>query len=277
MTYSIVNDKLVGPNVSYVDTVKKRDGKLKRLFLVIHYTASDNYRSDVDTLSSGPRQASCHLVVAPDGKITQVGDFNDLLWHAGESSWKGYVGLNAYSIGIEVTCPGPVDGDQARYASLKDGEPYHFTMARHRNGGPERKWALYTDEQLDVLREIGAVIMQHYGMKEAVGHDQIAPKRKIDPGPSAPDSLMQWLNGDRDDGFEPERPDLPAIGEAVVTGVAPDTLTFRVAPNGDARGALVERQTVEVLGAGGTGNKWTQVRTPAGHVGWVYGKYLVPS
>jgi hypothetical protein len=58
-----------------------------------------------------------------------------------------------------------------------------------------------------------------------------------------------------------------------VKGVAPDTLTFRASPNGEKRGELVEGQIVVKVGQSGN---WSQVRTPAGYIGWVWSDYLVP-
>lgn len=271
MTYSIHNDLLIGDNVTNIGT-KKKGGKMTPRFLVLHYTAGDNYEGDVRTLSTSDRPASCHLVLAADGRLTQIGDFKDVLWHAGKSAWKGFVGLNSHSIGIEVTCPGPVDGDQARYAGLEDGKPYHFTMAAHRNGGPVRKWAVFTEKQIEVLLELGGFLIAHYGLKEAVGHDQIAPTRKIDPGPSCPQSVFEILNGNKDEDDDVELPEITARERVKVKGVAPDTLTLRISPNGDKRGDLPENQIVEKLAVKGN---WTQVRTPAGHVGFVYSDYLV--
>lgn len=275
MTYRIVDDLLQGDTVVHVGTAKK-SGAMKPVWLVIHYTATDNYDADVETLSTGPRPASCHLVVAPDGRITQIGTFRDKLWHAGKSAWKGYSGLNASSIGIEVTCPGPIDRDQARYgAKLKPGQPYLFADDAHKNGGPVRRWAIFTDAQIAVVQEVGTLLMAHYGLREAVGHDDIAPTRKIDPGPSCPAPVFAYLNGTREDEEPVERPEIPATGTTLkVTGVAPETLTFRASPNGDKRGALPENQIVEELARQGN---WVQVRTPAGHVGWVFGRYVTPA
>lgn len=274
MDLRIEADRLVGPNVTHVATTK-RSGKMTPKFLVLHYTASDNYDSDVRVLSTSTSPASAHLVVAPDGRITQIGDFKDALWHAGKSSWKGFSGLNQHSIGIEVTCPGPIDRDQARYgAKLKDGDPYGFTAGREPNGGAERKWAIFTDEQIAILREVGRLIMDYYNLREAVAHHQIAPDRKIDPGPSCPQSVYDFLNGNAEDEEEPERPDLKPIEQLKVNGVAPETLNFRISPNGAIRPGskgLPEGTPVEVLNRRGS---WAEVRTPAGIVGWVWSTYL---
>lgn len=278
MTYKVENNKLVGPNVTYVKTSKK-GGKQTPKFLVIHYTAGTSYEGDVATLSTSDRPASCQLVLAADGRITQIGDLNDVLWHAGKSSWKGYNGLNSHSIGIEVVCPGPLEGsDPGKIKtwtgrSIEEGKPYPFVWAAHKNGGPKKYWAQFTEKQIEVLIEIGTAIMNAYNLKEAVGHDDIAPQRKIDPGPSCPVSVFQALNGNKVDTVEIERPELVAKGKLKVTGVAPEKLNFRDSPNGDKKGELVEGQIVEKVGQDGV---WVQVRTPGGFVGWVFGEFVKP-
>lgn len=273
MDYRIEADRLVGPNVTHVAT-KKRSGKMTPKFLVLHYTASDNFEGDVRVLSTSSAKASAHLVVAPDGRITQIGDFKDALWHAGVSSWRGYSGLNQHSIGIEVTCPGPIDFDQARYAGLEDGKPYRITAGPEPRTGRPRRWAMFTDAQVAAVRDVGRLLMDRYGLREAVGHHMIAPTRKIDPGPSCPQSLYDYLNGTADDEEEPELPEVNAIDRMKVRGVAPDTLNFRVSPNGAIRPGskgLPEGTPLELLNRRGS---WAEVRTPAGYVGWVWSDYL---
>lgn len=116
-------------------------------------------------------------MVAPDGRIAQIGNFRDKLWHAGRSFWKGRNGLNSYSIGIEVTCPGPVDFVKevngirfykTWYGELLNNSENDIIEARHPNGGPVRGWVRFTKAQLDVLVEVGSLLMNHYGLKEAV-------------------------------------------------------------------------------------------------------------
>src|SRR4051812_8991662 len=100
MTYTIENNTLVSTtkNIEYVGTTKK-SGKQKPQYLVIHYTAGASYKADVTTLSISDVQASCQLVLSKDGKWAQIGELNDILWHAGKSQWKGINGLNKASIG----------------------------------------------------------------------------------------------------------------------------------------------------------------------------------
>lgn len=70
-----------------------------------------------------------------------------------------------------------------------------------------------------------------------------------------------------------ELPDALKLPRYRVQGVAPSTLNFRTGPGGEKVGALPEGTRVELLGISGG---WWQVRTPRGHVGWVWHSYLVP-
>jgi SH3-like domain-containing protein len=74
---------------------------------------------------------------------------------------------------------------------------------------------------------------------------------------------------------QPERPpDDMKLPRLRVKGVRPSTLNFRDAPNGEKRGALPENTVVERIALFGN---WSQVRTPAGHVGWVFSSFLQPA
>lgn len=210
MNLSVKNGLLFkdGVQVSNYKTTKT-SGKYKAppQYVVVHYTAGTSFESDIKTLSSSDRPASCHLVVAKDGRIAQVGTFNDVLWHAGVSSWKGLNSLNSYSIGIEVTNPGYVD-----FAYEKDGVKYYnypgasktvlwndsddeIVVTKHKNGGPVHNWVRFSKAQLDAVYSIISALKSVYPIKEVLGHDMIAPTRKIDPGPCVPDDFYAKANG----------------------------------------------------------------------------------
>jgi AmpD protein len=99
-------------------------------------------------------RASAHLLVRRDGGIEQFVSFNDRAWHAGKSSWQGRDACNDYSIGIE--CEGT---DELPYA----------------------------DAQYDTLRTLLPKLSEAYPAitpGRIVGHSDVAPGRKSDPGPS---------------------------------------------------------------------------------------------
>ncbi|PCJ96708.1 MAG: hypothetical protein COA52_00440 [Hyphomicrobiales bacterium] len=281
----ISNNLLRGKRVEHVDTSKKSRGTNTKKFIVVHYTAGTSYKSDVRVLSSAKAQVSCHLVVGPSGKITQVGDFDDVLWHAGKSKWRGLHGLNRHSIGIEVTCPGPVeyvgkDSSNRRIFKTWSGHklvegvsPWGFVKKQHRNGGRTKWWATFTLKQNEVLAELIPLIVDMYGVTEVVGHDDIAPTRKQDPGPSMSRSLWSLIEGRNEDGQTIESSAVGSINNRAYIVTTPDNsnLNTRDAPNGKIIGSLPNGTPVDHIGVK---DKWIKVKSPAGYKGWVYGKYL---
>ncbi len=100
------------------------------------------------------RKVSSHLLVRRDGEITQYVNFKDRAWHAGQSTYAGREACNDYSIGVEL------EG--------ADTTPY-------------------ADVQYPVLANIVAALCRAYpalSPAQLVGHSDIAPGRKTDPGPA---------------------------------------------------------------------------------------------
>jgi N-acetylmuramoyl-L-alanine amidase len=72
----------------------------------MHYTAATTAASATDWFLRPIAQASAHLLIDKDGAITQFAPFNIITWHAGTSIWHGLIGMNKYSIGIELVNAG---------------------------------------------------------------------------------------------------------------------------------------------------------------------------
>ena len=158
-------------------------------YLVMHYTAATKEKGSISWFLNKNAQASAHLLIDRDGSITQFAPFNVVTWHAGISEWNGLVGLNQYAIGIELVNGGklvksnnmwicPVDR-----ATIADSD---VILARHKNESTPTGWHNYTDLQIELAVEIGSLLVKTYGLKDVVGHDDIAPHRKVDPGPAFP-------------------------------------------------------------------------------------------
>lgn len=146
--------------------------------IVIHYTAGVSFDSDLRTLTaeSDPK-VSAHFLVGPDGESAQLVSCKRIAHHAGQSSWQGRSGCNTFAIGVEVVNPG--------YA--RPGIKWAHTAtvsAVHKHGGPRRDWYLYTDAQYQAIARIVREVWGMYGECAVVGHDDIAPGRKIDVGPA---------------------------------------------------------------------------------------------
>ncbi|KGT91279.1 N-acetylmuramoyl-L-alanine amidase [Erwinia typographi] len=144
-------------------------------FLVMHYTAGDFAASAADL--SGDGTVSAHYLIPDtddptytaagfsDMRIFNLVDENERAWHAGVSQWADRTNLNDTSIGIEIV-------NQA-----SEDENGNFTFPP------------YTDVQVEAIRELALNILQRYPditPVNVVGHSDIAPGRKSDPGPAFP-------------------------------------------------------------------------------------------
>src|SRR5690606_5680330 len=128
-------------------------------FVVLHYTNAHTERA-LDILTT--RNVSSHYLVTDDDPpiVYQLVDEDRQAWHAGESEWYGRTYLNASSIGIEIVNAGP------------------------RGDG----WEPYPDSQIEaVIALVKDIVTRHQiQARNVVGHSDIAPGRKQDPGPAFP-------------------------------------------------------------------------------------------
>lgn len=133
-------------------------------FLVLHYTSLDDQKS-LKVLTGG--QVSAHYLVPLKPKIYkklpsvyQLVDENKRAWHAGVSYWQGRTNLNDSSIGIEIVNDGYV---------IKNGTV---------------EWFAYSQDQINTVVAVAKDIITRYGITpdHVVGHSDIAPSRKQDPG-----------------------------------------------------------------------------------------------
>ena len=158
-------------------------GRRQPVIIVLHYTQQDSAQQALDTLRSenwhGP--VSAHYLVGDDGRIYQLVADLDRSWHAGVGRWGPITDLNDVSIGIEL------DNDGV--------EPY-------------------TDQQFDALVALLGDLTTRLGIdpRQVIGHSDLAPTRKIDPGPRFPWQRLHdagfgiWPDEplvDPPDGFDP--------------------------------------------------------------------------
>ena len=194
-----------GKQVTYKETPNK-GGKYTPQYLVMHYTAATTAASAINWFLNPIAQASAHLVIAPDGAVTQFAPFNVVTWHAGKSQWNGLSGLNQYAIGIELVNAGRLLRSGDKWTCPVDrctvpGED--VLIATHKNETKEAAWHEYTSSQLEVSVEIAALLVKTYGLKDVLGHDDISPIRKSDPGPAFPmGSFRSRAMGRRDDSID---------------------------------------------------------------------------
>jgi N-acetylmuramoyl-L-alanine amidase len=133
-------------------------------FIVIHYTATGN-RGALLTLSRA--DVSVHYLITDNRpvKIYQLVPEDRNAWHAGESSWYGHTSINNASIGIEIVNSGDF--------LAPDG-----TL----------EWADYSEAQIEAVMLLVRDIARRHDVRpqDIVGHSDVAPQRKSDPGPKFP-------------------------------------------------------------------------------------------
>lgn len=154
--------------------------------VIIHYTGSTRAASALDTLTSEqPPRRSCHVVIDRNGDLYTLLPFTRVAWHAGISEWEGKTNLNHYSIGIELVNGGKlqIKGDGSITTYLGETIPDPDVNAVTRQGS---LWHKYTDEQIAACTEVCKLLADHYPIRHILGHEQVSPGRKIDPGPAFP-------------------------------------------------------------------------------------------
>ncbi|KQX42053.1 hypothetical protein ASD04_18510 [Devosia sp. Root436] len=193
MVVSIKNHK-VSVDGSPVEYVKSpyTGGPLskKPKILVMHFTYGGTAASSAQWFKSPQNPgSSAHVVIERDGTIIQCVDFNTVAWHAGKSKYGDLVGLNQYSLGIELANWGYLqrvpDGWQS-YTQRRIAEP---VLAAHRFGNPDGSsqpigWEPYPEVQVQVAANLARSLVDSYGIDTIVGHEDISRGRKWDPGPA---------------------------------------------------------------------------------------------
>ena len=113
--------------------------------------------------------------------IIQQVPFNRRAWHAGHSSWLGHTDVNSFSVGVALANFGWVPEHDTR----EPNSPYLWQPGAHKNDPSRpRWWESYPRAQLLTLSALVAVLVEHYDINAVAGHDDIAPSRKLDPGPA---------------------------------------------------------------------------------------------
>lgn len=265
---TIDNHRLVGDGVTFRAT-PNQGGHLSARYLVFHYTAGSSCDSSVESLCTRKARgsASAHLVLARDGRIVQLAPFDVVTWHAGVSCWEGLTGLNKRSIGIEMDNAGRMQrvGDKFVAWFGKEFRASEVLLAEHKHGGGVMPWHVYSEVQLVRAAELAELLVNHYGLHDVLGHEDIAPGRKHDPGPAFPLATIasRALRSQ------------PPLTSYVVTS---DTLNIRNGPGVSfvPIGPALPRGAIVLLLQTGAG--WSKVRVdrPDGVTGWVNQRFLAP-
>lgn len=182
----------------YIDNKMDRDsGILKNPdIIVIHYTGSNKIKADIQTLFYSKKQVSVQFVIDLDGTIHQLMPVNKIAWHAGESRLGNRTWLNKYSIGIEIVNAGFLTEKSDGSFTTWYGDPVKkedAVLLKHKNESKEKYWHTYTKNQIDSVKELCEILCDEFGIEYIVGHDDISPGRKQDPGPAFPIEKIRSL------------------------------------------------------------------------------------
>lgn len=186
----ISNHLLNGENgeVSFVKSPNYSSG-ISPIYLIIHYTAGTTASGAVSWFQNKDSQASAHLVIDRDGSIIQMVPFNCRAWHAGKSKWGNLENMNQYSIGIELVNAGKLRKNSAdQWVSWSNTiiPNAEVTVSRHKDESSEAGWHEYTEIQLETVTKVSMVLHKTYNFTDILGHDDVSPGRKVDPGPLFP-------------------------------------------------------------------------------------------
>ena len=138
--------------------VKKR--KVKEIkFIIFHYTGMKKEKQAITRLANTKSKVSSHYLIKNNGEILTLVPDLYIAWHAGVSSWKNYKSINKYSIGIEISNP-----------------------------GHENSYKKFSKKQIKSILKLSTYLRKKYKIKSnfILGHSDIAPDRKKDPGEKFP-------------------------------------------------------------------------------------------
>ena len=136
-------------------------------FVIIHYTGMQSEIESIDRLKDPNTKVSCHYLINRKGFITQMVKDRFTAWHAGKSKWKKFNNLNNRSIGIELV-----------------------------NKGHEFGYQNFSKKQIKSLINLCLNLKKKYSIKKEnfLGHSDIAPLRKSDPGEKFPWKKLSTFN-----------------------------------------------------------------------------------
>ncbi|MHA3840058.1 N-acetylmuramoyl-L-alanine amidase [Sphingomonas aestuarii] len=136
------------------------DRSLPISMIVLHYTGMETGEAAIERLRDPAARVSSHYLVAEDGTVLRLVEEDKRAWHAGRSHWRGVKDINSASVGIEIVNP-----------------------------GHEWGYRPFPDEQVAAVIRLVHDIKDRYDITRGnvVGHSDIAPARKQDPG-----ELFPW-------------------------------------------------------------------------------------
>ena len=135
-------------------------GKKRRIkFIILHYTGMQSTIESISRLKSQKFKVSCHYLISKNGYVYRLVSEKNVAWHAGKSRWREFVNLNICSVGIEI-----------------------------QNKGHGKNYEMYGIKQVSAVKKLCQKLRKKYKipLKNILGHSDISPLRKKDPGEKFP-------------------------------------------------------------------------------------------
>ena len=176
--------------------------------IILHFTASATLMGTMKWFQAKHSRVSAHYVMGRDGRVVQMVHEGEKAWHAGAAKLEGDPRVNSMSIGIEIVNWGSLQKQDRTFYCWPGNYTQRYDIAKY--GVPVQSkdgqwWAPYTEEQRQALVKLCGEIVQRYPAitkERIVGHEDVAPGRKNDPGPALD---MEWI---RDQVFQEDAPDI---------------------------------------------------------------------
>ena len=150
----------INTTLNYSPNFDKKKRKFKQIkFIIFHYTGMKNEKDAIKRLTDNKSKVSSHYFIKNNGKIITLVPELYISWHAGISSWQNYKSINKHSIGIEISNP---------------GHNYNYKK--------------FSKKQIHSILKLTKYLIKKYKIKNKfiLGHSDIAPFRKKDPGEKFP-------------------------------------------------------------------------------------------
>ena len=144
--------------LNYSPNFDKKKRKFKQIkFIIFHYTGMKNEKDAIKRLTDHKSKVSSHYLIKNNGEVITLVPELYVSWHAGISSWQNYKSINKHSIGIEISNP-----------------------------GHDNKYKKFSKKQIYSILKLSKYLIKKYKIKFILGHSDIAPYRKKDPGEKFP-------------------------------------------------------------------------------------------
>tara|TARA_B100001287_G_scaffold270133_1_gene268486 strand:+ start:412 stop:1143 length:732 start_codon:yes stop_codon:yes gene_type:complete len=150
----------INTTLNYSPNFEQKKRKFKQIkFIIFHYTGMKNEKDAIKRLIDSKSKVSSHYFIKNNGSIITLVPELYISWHAGISSWQNYKSINKYSIGIEISNPG------------------HGI-----------KYKKFSKKQIRSILKLSKYLIKKYKIKIKfiLGHSDVAPFRKKDPGENFP-------------------------------------------------------------------------------------------